>query len=394
MKRQHRSRYLVVFCAVCLFCLAVSGQDVRPADAADPKARVDQLFELGISYGKDKKYDLAIDTYRELLKIEPMHPSALHNLGVVLGNTKRHQEALEAFQGAVKLAPYHAAFHASLGSAYMNLRRWDESLASLNESLRLDPNRGATYNTLGFLFDNTRRFDELLVVNKKAIELAPDNPANFHNMGLTYVKLGRYAEAVAPLETALKMAPSYKSAMYHLSTALSKLKRYREAVDSYTKLLELDPDNAELLASRAWNFMYLGGSGREAAADAERYLKLYGWRTKSSPFQAVIAIIGFRGNGMDEKAAAVIAQAHKKADPAIWPYQVIRFFDGQISADELLALAASTDQRTEARTYIGMDLLLRNKASEAKVHFEWVKQYGNPTFYEYSLALAELERGR
>lgn len=390
MRRQHASQYFAAFCAACFLCLTLSAQEVK----TDAKARVTQLFELGNSYMAEKKFDQAIDTYRELLRVEPMHPSAYHNLGASLGNTKRHQEALEAFQMAVKLAPSQASFHASLGGAFMSLRRWDESLAALNEAIRLDPTRGDTYNMLGFLFDNTRRFEEALAANKKSCELAPENPANFHNVGLSYMKLGRPADAIAPLERALKMAPTYRSARYHLSNAFSRLRRYKEAVDSFTKLLALDPDNADLITLRAWNYMYLGGSGLEAATDAERYLKLYGWRTESAPFQALIAIIGFRSTGMDDKAAAVIKQTHKKADPTVWPYKIILFFDGQVTADELLALAANTDQKTEAHTFIGMDLLLRKKTAEARWHFEWVKQYGNPTFYEYPLALAELERGR
>ena len=190
------------------------------------------------------------------------------------------------------------------------------------------------------------------------------------------------------------MAPTYRSARYHLSNAFSRSKRYKESVDSFTKLLELDPDNDEALGLRAWNYLYLGGSGLEAATDAERYLKLYGWRTEAAPFQMLIGIIGFRSVGMDDRATALIAQAGKKADSTAWPYKIIQMFDGQITSHELLAAASNTDQRTEARTYIGMDLLLKRKPAEAGSHFEWVKQYGNPTFSEYPLALAELERSR
>lgn len=394
MRKPRPHYYLGALCTASLLCLTLSAQDVKTDTVVDNKARVTELFQIGISYMAEKKYDQAIDTYRELLRIEPMHPSAYHNLGVAFGNTRRHQDALEAYQAAVKLAPSQATFQASLGGAYMNLRRWDESLAALNEAIRLDPNRGETYNTLGFLFDNTRRFEEALTANKKACELAPENPANFHNLGLTYMKLGKPADAIVPLERALKMAPTYRSARYHLSNAFSRLRRYKEAVDSFTKLLEVDPDNAELISTRAWNYMYLGGSGREAAVDAERYLKLYGWRTDSAPFQALIAVIGFRRAGMDDKAAVVLAQAQKRANPSLWPYKIILMFDGQMTADELLAMAGSTDQKTEAHTYIGMDLLLKRKSAEARPHFEWVKQYGNTTFFEYPLALAELERGR
>jgi tetratricopeptide (TPR) repeat protein len=384
-----RSRFLFLACSVVfLLCASVPAQD----NAEERQAKVDRLFQQGISYANQKKFDQAIEAYRELLKIEPKHPSALHNLGAALGNTRRHQEALEAFEAAVKLSPSQAQFHASLGGAYMSLRRWDESLAALNESVRLDPTNGATYNMLGFLYDNTRRYEEALAVNKKAIEYAPENPANFHNLGLTLIKLNRLAEAVEPLEFALRIAPDYKNARFHLSNVLSRLKRYKDAVESFTKLLELDADNADILTLRAWNYMYLGGSGLEAATDAERYLNLYGWRTRSSPFQAIIAVIGFRAAGMDERAAAIISDSHTKADQTLWPYKIILFFDGQLTSEELLKAASTTDQKTEAHTFIGMELQLRGEPDKAREHFEWVKEFGNPTFYEYPLALAELER--
>ena len=66
----------------------------------------------------------------------------------------------------------------------------------------------------------------------------------------------------------------------------------------------------------------------------------------------MIAIIGYRLVGMEPEAQAIIGQGLKKADPDTWVYQIIRFFGGQISADELLGLAANNDQKTEAHAYI------------------------------------------
>ena len=394
MKRERLALLGTFICISCLFSFAIYAQEKGPEPVLDNKARAAKLFEQGYAFSKDKQFDLAIEAYREAIKLDPGSATAYHNLGVAYANTKRRHEALEAFQMAVKLGPGDARFHVSLASSYMGLTRWAESEAAFKEAIRLDPNRGDTYNAYGFLLDNMRRFDEKIVTDKKAIELAPENPANFHNLGLTYMKLGRAADAIEPLERALKMAPTYRSARFHLSNALSALRKYREAVDSYTKLLEVTPNDATILSARAWNYMYLGGSGPEAAADAERYLKLFGWRTTSSPFQVLIAVIGYRSAGMDDKAAAVLAQAQKKADPVSWPFNIIRFYDGQITAEDLLAIAADNDQRTEAYTFVGIDLRLKNKNADARKHFEWVKEYGTRNFNEYPLAVAELERIR
>jgi hypothetical protein len=47
---------------------------------------------------------------------------------------------------------------------------------------------------------------------------------------------------------------------------------------------------------------------------------------------------------------------------------------------------------TESRCYLGLDLLQKNQKDPAMTHFRWVKEHGNPRFFEYTIALAELDR--
>jgi hypothetical protein len=35
---------------------------------------------------------------------------------------------------------------------------------------------------------------------------------------------------------------------------------------------------------------------------------------------------------------------------------------------------------------------LKGEREDARIHFEWVKNYGNKRFYEYPLAIEELRR--
>ena len=97
MRGQGTPQGIAAIFVACLLNLTLSAQDPKPDATAETKARISQLFTLGNSYLAEKKHDQAIDTYRELLKLEPLHPSGQHNLGVALANTRRHQEALEAF---------------------------------------------------------------------------------------------------------------------------------------------------------------------------------------------------------------------------------------------------------------------------------------------------------
>jgi len=47
---------------------------------------------------------------------------------------------------------------------------------------------------------------------------------------------------------------------------------------------------------------------------------------------------------------------------------------------------------TEARCVLGLDMLQKGRQEAALAHFRWVKEHGNPAYFEYDIALAELER--
>ena len=52
-----------------------------------------------------------------------------------------------------------------------------------------------------------------------------------------------------------------------------------------------------------------------------------------------------------------------------------------------MELAAEGDKKTDAHTYLGMDLLLKGKSDKTRAHLEWVIEYGNRRFAEYPLRL-------
>ena len=94
----------------------------------------------------------------------------------------------------------------------------------------------------------------------------------------------------------------------------------------------------------------------------------------------------------DSQASLMLDEAAIKCDTRIWPYAVIRYLRGDLSEGALLTFAGTDDQRAEAHTYIGMDVLLKGQREEARTHFLWMRQNGSPRLLEYPLAVAELGR--
>ena len=383
---------VVLSLMITLLCTMVGESRAQNSDATPPMT-AEQFVAAGNKYAIAKQYDQAVDAYRQALKLKPDLATAYHGLGSVYVNMGRNAEALEHLRAATRLDPENPLAHLNLGINLANLRRGDEAMLEFNEAKRLRPQDARVYNEIGNALHNVYgRFEEALEAYKEARRLNPNVPAVHHNIGLMLMRLGKGAEAIAPFEQALRLNPSYQNARYLLSSAYSRAGRYEEAVDSWTKFLQLRPRGREALQNRAWNLMYLGGKGEAAAADAMQFLEVAGWRDEASPFMVLIAHLGYRQAGRMADAQKALEEAEKNCDTSAWPYPVIRCLRGETSSEELLRAADNTGKKTEARTYLGMDLLLKGRGAEAREHFAWVKEYGNNRFLEHPLAVAELNR--
>ncbi len=386
-------RSIITPLLLLLSCYVLVASARAQTSERQPTLTAEQYTLEGNRYAREKQYDKAVDAFRLAIKLNPNLAAAYLGLGSAYGNMGRVADALEPMRTAVRLDPNNSVTHLNLGITFASLRRPDEAMTALNEAKRLSPNDARVYNEIGnVLVDSFGRFNEALAIYVEARRLNPNVPAIHHNIGLLLMRLGRFSEAVGPLEEALRLNPQYRNARYFLSDAYTKTGSYDKAIDSWTKFLEIVPNGPDALTNRSWTYLYEGGHGREAAADARRFLDVHGWRQVTSPYLAIMANLGYREAGMNEEAQAILEEAKDKIKPGSWPYSIIRYLKGEVSGDELLQLATDNDKKTEAHAYMGMDLLLKGKNDEARTHFEWVKEYGNKRFFEYPLAIEELKR--
>jgi len=70
----------------------------------------------------------------------------------------------------------------------------------------------------------------------------------------------------------------------------------------------------------------------------------------------------------------------------------LKYFRHEITAEQLLKEANDVGRKTEAQTYIGVDLALSGKREEALPYLRWVVTNGDRTFSEYGLASVWLKK--
>ena len=327
----------------------------------------------GTRYAQERQFDKAVDAFKQALRINSAMAAAHLGLGSTYHNMGRLADALDPLTAAVGLEPQNAVAHLNLGITLAALRRPEDAMIELNEAKRLNPQRARIHNEVGNVLHNSfGQMDGALAAYQEAARLDPTVPAVHHNIGLMLMRLGRFGQAIEPFTEALRLDPAYRNARYHLSHAYTQLGRYDDAIDSWTKFLELVPGGREALYSRAWNYMYAGRQGAAAATDARSFLRTAGWRDRSSPVHGAGGPPGGPGS-QAKRRVAILDEAAARLNTAVWPYPLVVYMRGQLTADGLMEIAATNDDKTEAHTYVGIDLLLKGRVQDAREHLVWVR---------------------
>jgi tetratricopeptide (TPR) repeat protein len=193
-------------------------------------------------------------------------------------------------------------------------------------------------------------------------------------------------KAIRNSDEASRSDAKYAFAYYNRGNASWAKKNFDSAIQDYDAAIRIDPRYA--LAFRGRGFAWFHEQEYEKAIkDFDEVIRL-------DPKEAYAVIFGhFAARRAVDGAAATrfLNDSARNLNDA-WPYPVVRFLRGEIGEPQLLKLADNRDKRTEARCYLGLDHAIKGRKSEALVHFRWVKEHGDTTFAEYTIAEAELER--
>ena len=226
----------------------------------------------------------------------------------------------------------------------------------------------------------------------KALRLNPRYTEAYNARGVTFNELAQYERALKDYDAALSLNPQYAEAYFNRANAYNDLGQAERAIKDYDEALRLDQNYLGAYYNRALAHMSLRHG--EAAADARAYLKLKGWKDENSRDQYMVLFAHFsdRWAKRDTEARLILDEAASKCDTTKWPYPIIRYLRREMTAQDLLAAATDLDKKTEARTYLGLDLLLVGNRADGLTHLEWVKENGKKAFAEYGFAVSELRR--
>ncbi len=171
-------------------------------------------YMLALSRYNERKFDAAVESLEEALRIHPRFPEAVLLLGTIYEEYEEFSAAIQAYS--------QLAGDLSLGPPLVPI------LLRLARLLQKNPDA-----------DTARRVEGYL---RSAISLEPDNVEALAALGSHFMEQKQPAEALKLFEDWARRHPKDARAHYHTGLALSALGRHAQAVEAYRRAVELDRD--------------------------------------------------------------------------------------------------------------------------------------------------------
>jgi protein O-mannosyl-transferase len=229
------------------------------------------LVAAGLAAAQAQVWQDSFTLYSHAIRHYPESRAALHNLGMEYLKAGMPEEALTQFALAqsVKDDP---RTRVSRAAALVSLKKYDEARSSYLSVIGSDRDEPDAYYGLGNIEYRLGRYREAIPYYRKALEAKPDYTNALNNLGGVYIALEDWRNAIQVLEESVRIRPGFPESHYNLGGAYEADGRYADAERSYRAAVDLDPEDADALASLA-TLVYARGEIDEAAGLLQRALQ-------------------------------------------------------------------------------------------------------------------------
>jgi tetratricopeptide (TPR) repeat protein len=230
--------------------------EFRKALAENPQlvCALDGIAQLLV---KQRRYDAAIDYWRQALRIQPDAPDLQIALATATYKSAKAREAngLPAVDGAgvanaialltelLKSHPDMTAAYFTLGNIYANERRNREAADEYQEVTRRSPTDTVALAAQVKALIDSSAYTDALAPARDYVRRKPNDPSGRVMLGTVYQQLGDYARAEPELELGAARAPSDFEAQYQLGLVLARMGKADQALPRLRKAVALKPED-------------------------------------------------------------------------------------------------------------------------------------------------------
>lgn len=226
---------------------------------------------------KEKKYDEAIASLRDTIRLIPNDPVPHGNLGRVLTEIGRYAAAMDELNLAMKLhvdKDEKAWISRLMGEVQLKQNQLDAALENFNTSIQLHAEWSALMQRgrIRAMRGDTAGAESDLNL---ALQFQPDSAEALELRAKLFASLGQFDKALADLRTLRAQLPGNAEVLVQMGGVHQAANRWQQAIEDYNQALRLDPKNAAAYRGRADSYLS-SGQQTSAASDYRKSLELQG----------------------------------------------------------------------------------------------------------------------
>lgn len=197
-------------------------------------------YYKGLSKMAQKKSQEAINSFNQVVLIDPNLLSGLMGIGQAYLQFNDSEKALRAFKKVTEINPSYAPAYFVLGDVYYQTKQEEKATQSYKKVIELNPKVPDAYQRLALIFsEQPKNHDEALKMAQKAIELAPQSPFSLDSLGWVYVQRGETKKGIEKLREASTLLPQDPIILYHLGVGYYKYNNPKEAKNALQAALNI-----------------------------------------------------------------------------------------------------------------------------------------------------------
>ncbi|MFN0050470.1 MAG: tetratricopeptide repeat protein [Cytophagales bacterium] len=208
---------------------------------------INQLVQYAQSNHQKGNLALAINTYKEALKIAPQQVEVLHLLGVALCSQKAFDKGIVYLEKALAIEKNHPQILVNTAFAYHNNNQSELAIPLLKKLIEISPKNDDAWFKLGLAYRHISDFPKAIDAYENAIAINSGHANALNNLGNIMLMFGKYKTAITYFENCLSINYQHPLCHNNLGIALLEWDRFEEAEKHYLAAIAIDPKCKEAL---------------------------------------------------------------------------------------------------------------------------------------------------
>ncbi len=250
-------------------------KELKEAREDEPR-NVQIVVTLGaVQFEKGEMTD-ALSNLSSAIQAETVPPDAYFYLARVKNAKLEHTQAIENMKRALDYDGKNPKYHYWMGRVLNDAKKIDDAIAEWNQALELDPKYADALESMGHVYFEQNKLTLAIEFFNKVLGVDPSRIAVRALIGDAQMKVEDWGAAITSYTRAIEADPDNKELIYvyfRLGQAYQEKGNAKEAIVWYRKSIEVEPNNAD--AYRSIGYLYKDGHKPKLAIEAFRkYLEI------------------------------------------------------------------------------------------------------------------------